>query len=173
MGISDLVNLDTEHLGICLILRITNYNYCHYICSFKLFQQLIRYGAPGIVVQRDESVFVKATYNIGHVMQRQPRWVFCIDDTHTKQTFIKFVNFLDKATLLQIIQQIVIPNILCTHIIKQHTTISQDCHIPTCLALCCQLQRQCRRPSNKCSYKLSGEYVGKWKAAVQNYERNI
>lgn len=103
------LHIAVEHLGISLVSLISHYNFCRDICSWKLIQQPIRLGGPGIVVQIDESVFVKAKYNIGHAMQRQQRWVFGIYDTITKQGYITFVNSRDEATLLPIIEQVVIP----------------------------------------------------------------
>ena len=72
-------------------------------------QRPIRLGGPGIIVEIDESVFVKAKYNIGHALNIRQRWVFGLYDTQTKQGYLTFVNARDKDTLLPIIQQVVVP----------------------------------------------------------------
>lgn len=98
-----------EHLGIELPTLIDHYNYCRDICSWRLLQQPIQLGGPNIVVQIDESLFVKAKYNVGHALYRPQRWVFGLYDTSTKQGYITFVQQRDENTLLPIIQQVVLP----------------------------------------------------------------
>ena len=133
-------------------------------------------GGPGIVVQIDESVFVKAKYIIGHAMQRQQRWVFGIYDTHTQQGFITFVYSRDEATLLPIIQQIVIPgSIIYSDQWAAYNGITRFPHPQPFQHFTVNHSANFVDPqsSNRSSYKSSGEYVGQSKAALQNYERDI
>ena len=103
------VRIASEHLAISEVTLINHFNFCRDICSWKLLQQPIRLGGLNIVVKIDESLFVKAKYNRGHALYRPQRWVFGIYDTTTKQGYITFVNNRDQATLLPIIEEIVLP----------------------------------------------------------------
>ena len=103
------ITIASEHFNISETTLINHYNFCRDICSWKLLQRPIRLGGPGIIVETDESVFVKAKYNIGHALNRSQRWVFGLYDTQSKQGYLTFVNARDRDTLLPIIQQVVVP----------------------------------------------------------------
>lgn len=98
-----------EHLQISKPTLIDHYNFIRDICSWKLLQEPIQLGGPDIIVQIDESVFIKAKYNIGHALQRPQRWVFGIYDTVLKRGYLCFVVRRDADTLLPIIQRVVKP----------------------------------------------------------------
>ena len=103
------ISVTVEHLSISIQSLINHYNYCRDICSWQLLQQPIRLGGLNVVVQIDESLFVKAKYHLGHALYRPQRWVFGIYDTNSRQGYLTFVASRDEQTLLPIIQQIVLP----------------------------------------------------------------
>lgn len=103
------ISVASAHLGISENSLVNHYNYCRDICSWQLLQQPILLGGLNVVVQIDESLFVKAKYQRGHAQYRPQRWVFGIYDTVAKRGYITFVNSRDEGTLLPIIQQIILP----------------------------------------------------------------
>ena len=57
-----------EHLKLLENTLIDHFNLIRDVCSWKLLQDPIILGGTDIVVQIDESVFVKSKYNIGSVV---------------------------------------------------------------------------------------------------------
>ena len=76
----------------------------------------------GHIVEIDESVMIKRTYNHGGIRQQHNKWVFGMYD-RTAKTGIKFVNLRDVGTLLPIIQEF---GQQCTLMGGPHTKVSKS-----------------------------------------------
>lgn len=92
------ISTASEHLLISENSLVDHFNLIREVCSQHLINNPIRLGGPDIVVQIDESVFVKAKYNLGHALQHQQRWVFGMYEQNTKRGFVTFVNNRNAAT---------------------------------------------------------------------------
>jgi len=64
---------------------------------------------PGKIVQIDESVMVRAKYHRGHQLRARQRWVFGVYDPEKKEGHIELVENREAATLIPIIQRVVVP----------------------------------------------------------------
>src|ERR1700733_2222190 len=96
-------------LGLSSKTVVDYYNYFREICSWKLLNNQIQLGGPGLEVQIDESVFVKAKQNRGRNVRRRNTWVFGAYDVARKEGYMRFVRKRDAATLLPIIENVVAP----------------------------------------------------------------
>ena len=84
------------------------YNYCRKVCSEIISRHHTgRRGGPGKIVEIDESKFGRRKYHRGRVVEGQ--WVFGGICRETKECFVMLVNSRDKATLLPIIQDRILP----------------------------------------------------------------
>ena len=95
------------------------------ICSRWLIDHPIRLGGVGHVVQIDESLLARRKYNIGHQVNEQ--WIF---DVHAGIGVIRLVQNRNRATLLPIIEEYVLPgstnkNVVIVHVFSG-TTIHSD-----------------------------------------------
>ena len=77
------------------------------ICSRWLIDHSIRLGGVGHVEQIDESLLARRKYNIGHQINEQ--WIFGILDVHAGIGVIRLVQNRNRATLLPIIEEYVLP----------------------------------------------------------------
>lgn len=105
------------------------------ICSWKLVQQLLVLGGPGHVVEIDESMFSRAKYDVGHALHVPRQWIFGIYDPQTKQGILRTVDQREAATLLPIIQQVVLPGTMIYSDEWVHIILSYSCpnHNPSCI----------------------------------------
>ena len=68
---------------------------------------LVRFGGPGLIMQIEESIMVKAKYHWGHQLGEPQRLVFEIYDPVKKEGYMQLVQHRDADTLLPIIRQYV------------------------------------------------------------------
>ena len=84
------------------------YNYCREVCAEIISRHHTgRIGGPGKIVEIDESKFGRRKYHRGRVVEGQ--WVFGGICRETKECFVVPVSSRDKATLLPIIQDRILP----------------------------------------------------------------
>ena len=84
------------------------YNYCREVCAEIISRHHTgRIGGSGKIVEIDESKFGRRKYHRGRVVEGQ--WVFGGICRETKECFVVPVNSRDKATLLPIIQDRILP----------------------------------------------------------------
>ena len=74
-------------------------------------------GGVGKTVQIDESLLVKAKYHRGRQLRARQRWVFGIYDPEKKEGYIQLVEDRSAATLLPIIQRVVVSGLSVYYVI--------------------------------------------------------
>ena len=76
---------------------------------YNILKSIFSLGGPGHVVQIDESLVARRKYNHGRHLRNQ--WVFGLQlvDVHSGIGIIRLVPNRDRATLLPIIQEVVLP----------------------------------------------------------------
>ena len=79
------------------------------ICGAYFATHPTKLGGPGMVVEIDETVITKRKYNRG-ALRAEEQWVFGIVDRGTGRCALWPVERRDAATLLQLIQNFVLPN---------------------------------------------------------------
>lgn len=104
------LSVTKQHLSLSQNTGVDWYQYMRDICSWKLLQEPIRLGGPGVIVQIDESLMVKAKYNRRRNLTLPQRWVFGIYDESKKMGYIRFVDRRDAQTLLPIIADVILPS---------------------------------------------------------------
>ena len=92
-------------------------NFSRDVCAQYLLAHPVTLGGPGIVVEIDESLFVRRKHNVGRVVLEQ--WVFGGIEVGTpaRKGFLVAVARRNAATLIPILQQYVLPG----------TTVISDC----------------------------------------------
>lgn len=84
-----------------------NWNsFCYEVCEYWLGEQA-HIGGPGRIVELDESKFGKSKYNRGCDIQE--KWVFGLYERDSKKLLLFAVDERDSATLVPIIQRLVLP----------------------------------------------------------------
>ena len=89
-------------------------NFMRDICAEYFMQNPMMIGGPGVVVQIDESMFVRRKHNVGRPVGVQ--WVFGGIDCNTKEGFLVSVPRRDAATLIPIL----------TRYVRRGTTVVSD-----------------------------------------------
>lgn len=101
------VATSTEMVGLSKTSIIQWFSYLRDVCSHKLLLEPSTIGGEGHLVQIDESLMSRRKNHKGRVVPE--RWVFGGYDTSDKIGFLRFVEDRSAATLLPIIQQVVLP----------------------------------------------------------------
>ena len=78
-------------------------SFCREACEIELFENSVKIGGEGKVVQIDESKFGKRKYHKGHHVEGQ--WVFGGVESDSRKCFLIAVEKRDEATLLTIIEK--------------------------------------------------------------------
>lgn len=93
-------------------------------CSFDLLAHPCKVGGPGVIVQIDETCFVRRKYNRGRLVSQQ--WVFGGIDCSTKQCFLVPVDRRDAETLLPVIIEYVLPgSIIVSDLWRAYSSLYQ------------------------------------------------
>ncbi|CAF0930720.1 unnamed protein product [Brachionus calyciflorus] len=87
------------------------------ICLKNFNKDSVRLGGSGMVVEIDESLFVKIEHNKGKDLQRERVWVFGLYERETGRCLFFVFDKRDSVNLLNIIYKFISPN----------TTIHSDC----------------------------------------------
>ena len=85
------------------------FQYFRDYCSHWLLENPIQLGGVGYTVQIDESLLSKCKNNRGRSLPQ--RWIFGIYDVEKKLVYSREVPHRSAATLLPIIQEIVLPGL--------------------------------------------------------------
>ena len=112
----DLDQAQIRHeMGVATNTGVDWDSFCREVCEVTLFENSVRIGGPGKIVQIDESKFGKRKYHRGHRVEGQ--WVFGGIESDSRKSFLIAVERRDEDTLLPIIQKWIEPG----------TTIISDC----------------------------------------------
>lgn len=104
----DLDQAQIRHeLGLATNTGVDWDNFCREVCEVTLFENSVKIGGQGKVVQIDESKFGKRKYHRGHHVEGQ--WVFGGIESDSRKCFLVAVEKRDEATLLPIIQKWIEP----------------------------------------------------------------
>jgi len=95
-----------KHIDISARTGVDYYRFLRDICSWKLLTTTIQLGGPGKEVQIDVSVQVNAVFRRDRNVEM---WVFGAYDVGEKVGYVTYVSNRDAATLLPIIQKVVVP----------------------------------------------------------------
>ncbi|XP_068757288.1 uncharacterized protein [Montipora capricornis] len=90
-------------------------SFCREVCEIAMFENSVKKGGEGKVVQIDESKFDKRKYHPGHHVEGQ--WVFGSIENDSRRSFLIAVEKSDKETLLPLIKKWIEPG----------TVIVSDC----------------------------------------------
>lgn len=90
-------------------------SFCREICINWCFQNKVKIGGVGVTVEIDEAKIGKRKYNRGRLIEG--KWIFGGFERGTKKMFVCAVENRSKDTLLNVIQDYILPG----------TTIISDC----------------------------------------------
>src|SRR6218665_849741 len=95
-----------QHIAISTHTGVDYFRFLRDICSWKLLSTTIQLGGPGKEVQIDVSLQVNAVFRRDRNVEM---WVFGAYDVEEKVGYVTYVSERDAATLLPIIQKVVVP----------------------------------------------------------------
>ena len=81
--------------------------FCREVCEMELFEDRVKIGGEGKVIQIDEGKFGKRKYHRGHHIEGQ--WVFGGIESNSRKCFLVAVEKRDEETLLPIIEKLIEP----------------------------------------------------------------
>jgi len=88
------------------------FNHLRNVCTLAIEKPKIKLGGPGHIVEIDESLFAKVKYNRGKDLWRKQVWVFGLVDRITGEIYFEIVPDRTAETLLNVIEQHVLPGTL-------------------------------------------------------------
>ena len=88
------------------------FNHLRNVCTLAIEKPNIKLGGPGHIVEIDESLFAKVKYNRGKDLWRKQVWVFGLVDRISGEIYFEIVPDRTAETLLNIIEQHVLPGTL-------------------------------------------------------------